>query len=237
MNINTPATLPLPNSQPTPEELLAALNAPADPAKLKSHQKVLGQTDFLRLLTTQLRTQDPTKPMDPKDMVTNLTGFNQLEATLKLDKSMSALVQGFANLQTMQAASLIGKHVRVKAESIEHTAGQPEQIKLNITTPLQDAKLVVSDGSGVVKQITLGTLNTGEKVINWDGTDSLGQEVPAGQYKIIAYGTDENGNVKSIDTILPTRVTSVAIKQGGTLKLTLATGEVVDMNSIREISQ
>ncbi|SIN78295.1 flagellar basal-body rod modification protein FlgD [Sulfurivirga caldicuralii] len=235
MEINTAPTLP--TTQPSPDELLSALNAPSDPSKLKNGMQQLGQEDFLRLLTTQLQNQDPTDPLDPKDMITDLTGFNQLEATLKLNKSMAEVVQGFANLQTMQAATLIGKHVKVQAESLEHVAGQPEQIKLDIATPLKDAKLVISDGSGVVKEMDLGTVNAGEQVINWDGTDSLGQNVPAGPYKVIAYGEDENGEIQSIATILPTRVTSVAIQDGGTLKLTLATGEVVDMNNVREISQ
>ena len=235
MNINTPPTLP--NTQPSPDELLAALNAPADPARLKNGMQTLGQDDFLRLLTTQLQNQDPTDPMDPKDMITDLTGFNQLEATLKLNQSMAEVVQGFANLQTMQAASLIGRHVKVEAGELEHAPGQPEQIKLDIATPLKNARLVISDGNGIVKEIQIGTVNAGEKVINWDGTDSLGQEVPPGQYKIIAYGEDENGEIQSIATVVPTRVTSVAIEPGGQLKLTLATGEVVDMTSVREISE
>ncbi len=231
--LNAPGTLP--TTQPSPQEILAGLN---DTSNRKAAPKAaLGQDDFLRLLTTQLQNQDPTKPMDPKDMITDLTGFNQLEATLKLNKSMADVVNGFANLQTMQAATLIGKHVKVKAESLEHVAGQPEQIKLDVSAPLKNAKVVISDGSGVVKEIAVGSVNAGEKVINWDGTDALGQEVPPGEYKVIAYGEDKNGDIQSIDTILPTRVTSVAIKDGGTLKLTLASGEVVDMSNVREISQ
>lgn len=226
--------LPVPNSQLSPDELLAALNAPGD---AKAAQPQLGQEDFLRLLTTQLQNQDPTDPLDPKDMITDLTGFNQLEATLKLNKSMAEVVQGFTNLQTMQAASLIGKSVKVEGETLSYQAGDQAQIKLVAEQPAQDVKLVISDGSGPVREIPIGTVNAGEQIASWDGLDSLGQPAASGVYQLTAYGTDENGEVVSLKTIVPTRVNSVAIQPGSTLQLTLATGEVVSMDSVREISQ
>jgi len=224
----------LPSTQPTQDEILAALNAPSTVAP---ETDALGQEDFLRLLTTQLQNQDPTDPMDTKDMITDLTGFNQLEATLQLNKSMDVLVNGLASLQTMQAAGLIGKSVKVDADSFEHTAGKTEQLKLNLDQPLQDVTLVISDENGLVKEIPVGTLNAGETLVSWDGADSLGQQVGDGVYRVTAYGTDAEGEVQSIATIVPARITSVAIEGGGNLKLSLATGEIVAMDSVREISE
>lgn len=224
----------LPSTQPTPDEILAALNAPAS---VQTQTDLLGQEDFLRLLTTQLQNQDPTDPMDPKDMITDLTGFNQLEATLKLNESMDVLVNGLASLQTMQAAGLIGKSVKVEADSFEHTAGETEQLKLKVDQPLQDVTVVISNESGLVKEIPVGTLNAGDKLVSWDGTDSLGQLVADGIYKVTAYGTDENGEIQSVATIVPARITSVAIEGSGGLKLSLATGEIVSMDSVREIAE
>ncbi|HIQ40609.1 MAG TPA: flagellar hook capping protein [Sulfurivirga caldicuralii] len=224
----------LPSTQPTRDEILAALNAPSN---TRPQADPLGQEDFLRLLTTQLQNQDPTDPMDPKDMITDLTGFNQLEATLKLNASMDVLVNGLASLQTMQAAGLIGKSVKVEADSFEHTAGETEQLKLKVDQPLQDVTVVISNEGGLVKEIPVGTLNAEDKLISWDGTDSLGQLVADGVYKVTAYGTDERGEIQSIATIVPARITSVAIEGSGGLKLSLATGEIVSMDSVREITE
>lgn len=224
----------LPSTQPSSEELLAALNAPSN---YEPQSQTLGQEDFLRLLTTQLQNQDPTDPMDTEDMITDLTAFNQLEASLQLNESMDVLVNGLASLQTMQAAGLIGKSVRVAAERFEHQAGQSEQLKLSLDQPLSDVTLVISDDSGLVREIPVGTLNAGEELVNWDGLDSLGQAVPTGIYQVTAYGTDEQGEIQSIATIVPARITSVAINGEGGLKLSLATGEIVDMDSVREITE
>lgn len=57
---------------------------PAPPA-----QQNLGQADFIRLLTTQLKQQDPTDPVDNKEMIaqmaqfSSLSGIEQMNATLK----------------------------------------------------------------------------------------------------------------------------------------------------------
>ncbi|WP_294946162.1 flagellar hook capping FlgD N-terminal domain-containing protein [Sulfurivirga sp.] len=227
-------TLPQPNTGLDPDEVLAALNAPGKP---QARDLGLGQEDFMRLLTTQLQNQDPTDPMDPKDMITDLTGFNQLEAMLKLNASVENMVQGFASLQTMQAASLIGKSVKVAAQEVEYQPGLTPQIRLTSDQPLQDVRLVISDGNGPVKEIAVGTLNA-DRLAEWDGTDESGNPVPAGTYKLTAYGTDANGEIQSVTTIVPTRVTSVAVEpSGASLKLSLATGEVVDLDSVREISE
>ncbi len=224
----------LPTTQLSAEDYLAALNAPSE---AQAPDTQLGQEDFLRLLTTQLQNQDPTDPVDTKDMTTDLTAFNQLEATLKLNKSMAEAVQGFTNLQTMQAANLIGKSVKVEGEMIEYTAGDQAQIKLVTEQSLQDVRLIVSDASGPVREIFVGTVSAGEQIVTWDGQDALGQIAPSGEYQLTAYGLDANGEVASVTTVVPTRVNSVAIQPGGLLQLTLATGEVVNMDSIREITE
>ncbi len=225
---------PLPTTQLSSEDFLAALNAPSG---AQAPDTQLGQEDFLRLLTTQLQNQDPTDPVDAKDMITDLTGFNQLEATLKLNETMAEAVQGFTNLQTMQAANLIGKSVKVEGEMLEHTSGAQEQIKLVSEQSLQDVRLIVSDDAGPVREIFVGTVSAGEQIATWDGLDELGQAVSSGEYKLTAYGVDANGDIASLTTIVPTRVSSVAIQPGGLLQLTLATGEVVNMDSVREISE
>ncbi len=61
---------------------------------------------FLQLLITQLKHQDPTKPMDPAQTVTQLATFSGVEQAVKTNTLLSAML---VNSGLSQAASLVGK--------------------------------------------------------------------------------------------------------------------------------
>ena len=50
------------------------------------------QSMFLTLLTTELKTQDPTAPQDPTQMVDQLVQFNSLNQLISINGSMNTLV-------------------------------------------------------------------------------------------------------------------------------------------------
>ncbi|WP_019894316.1 flagellar hook assembly protein FlgD [Hydrogenovibrio halophilus] len=196
----------------------------------------LGQADFLRLLTTQLQNQDPNKPMDPTNFVTDLTQMSQLESTNKMNSSMQAMTAGLQSMQVMQSASLIGKNVQVNADQMTHTQGEPSQIRMELDQPLKDVTVVISDESGPVREIFMDDLNAGEANPIWDGNDEAGNPVASGEYKLTVYGMDDKDELQSIDTVVPSQVNSIAIGDDGAVTATLATGERVKMEKIREIS-
>lgn len=216
---------------------MTALQQSSDPAVSAPSQQ-MGQADFLRLLTTQLQNQDPNNPTDPKDFVTNLTQMSQLQSTNTLNDSMKSMLTGFQGLQTLQAAGIIGKSVQADGQDLTYTQGQESQFRLSPTSGqnLTDVKVVISNDGGVVKNISVGDLST-DKTLNWNGADDTGTTQGSGTYKLTAYGTDSNGQIQQINTVVGTKVNSVAIGSDGTMKLTLATGEQVPMDAVREISQ
>ncbi|CAN8141331.1 flagellar hook capping protein [Thiomicrorhabdus sp. 6S2-11] len=195
----------------------------------------LDQADFLRLLTTQLQNQDPSDPMDPTQFVTDMTQMSQLEATTKMNESILAMTTSFQNMQTMQAASMIGKNVQVNGNDFSHTAGEPSPLTLNLDQPLQDVTVVISDDDGMVQEIFLDDLSSGEEIVDWDGLDQDGNQRGSGVYSLTVYGTDEEGEVQMVDTIVGSRVNTVSIADDSTVTLTLATGERVSMDEVREI--
>lgn len=216
-------------------DYMAAMQQGTDPSK-SAPSNEMGQAEFLMLLTTQMQNQDPSKPMDPTSFVSDLTQMSQLEATTKMNESILAMTMGFQNLQTLQGASLIGKNVQVSGEDFSHTQGLASQFRLSSDQPLSDVKVVITDANGIVKEIDAGTLQEGEKIVDWDGLDDVGAERTDGVYSLTAYGTDENGDLKSIDTVVASRVNSVGVNSDGSIALTLATGERVSMDDVREIS-
>src|SRR3982750_4736963 len=71
----------------------------------------MGKDDFMKLLIAQLQNQDPMKPMDDKEFITQLAQFSSLEATNKMTDTLEEL----SGAQLLaQAAGLIGKQISAK---------------------------------------------------------------------------------------------------------------------------
>lgn len=66
----------------------------------------LGKDQFLQILVTQLRNQDPMQPMQDKDFIAQMAQFSALEQTVNMAAQLTALRQSAG-----MAAGLIGKTV------------------------------------------------------------------------------------------------------------------------------
>lgn len=93
----------------TPVSGMGAQTAANSPTAGLSGQ-IMGSNDFLKLLTTELKNQDPMQPMDDTQSIAQLAQFSALSATQELNQSF----QNFqSNFGVMQTAGLIGKSVTV----------------------------------------------------------------------------------------------------------------------------
>jgi len=82
----------------------------------------IGQDQFLQLLVTQLRSQDPLDPVKNQEFIAQLAQFSTLEQIQKLNTSFSDLL---TLMQLTQGTNLIGRMVRYQAgnsaEAVEAT--------------------------------------------------------------------------------------------------------------------
>lgn len=71
----------------------------------------LGKQDFLHLLVTQLRNQDPLNVQQDKDFIAQLAQFSNLEQSTNLNDTFGNL---FEFQQLTQSSALIGKNVEAR---------------------------------------------------------------------------------------------------------------------------
>lgn len=72
---------------------------------------IVNQEQFLKILLTQLRFQDPLKPMDNQEFVAQLAQFSALELNRQQSEKLDTLLQLNS---TGQALGLLGQQVEVR---------------------------------------------------------------------------------------------------------------------------
>ncbi len=83
----------------------------AETGKTKEQRQSLGQDDFLQLLTTQLKNQDPLSPMDNEAFVAQLAQFSTVSGITEMNKSLSTLAQLAGSDRTAAAPAWLGREV------------------------------------------------------------------------------------------------------------------------------
>ena len=107
------------NSVGTVEQLLKQREgATRDPS-------ALGKDQFLQLLITQLKYQDPTSPVDDKEFIAQLAQFSSLEQMQNLNTNMSDMMLGQQKLTALgQATQMIGQQVELFTHEGESLFGK-----------------------------------------------------------------------------------------------------------------
>jgi flagellar basal-body rod modification protein FlgD len=99
---------------------LAAAAPVAAPTATRTAKQTMSQQDFLKLLTMQLKNQDPMKPMDDNSFVTTMAQFTGLEQSSQMITSLKGM--GDAN-KMIAASSMIGREVTVRDYAGAETTG------------------------------------------------------------------------------------------------------------------
>ena len=82
------------------------------------------QSSFLRLLTEQLKNQDPLSPMDNAQMTSQLAQISTVDGLGKLNTTLSTLLESSQSGEAMQAAALVGKGVMVAGSGLTLSGGK-----------------------------------------------------------------------------------------------------------------
>lgn len=110
-----------------------------------SSTQTLGYDQFLTLLVTEMKYQDPTKPMDPTETVSQLASFSSVEQAVKTNTTLTSILN--SNLLT-QASSFIGKTVSSSDGSTSGVVSSVSTSSSGVTATLTNGK-TISLGSGV----------------------------------------------------------------------------------------
>ena len=215
--------------------LSAASAAAASQAASTPKANSLGKDQFLQLLVAQLENQDPLAPTDDKEFVAQMATFSSLEQLIDVNGNLQSLALGQANLINSQALGLIGKEALVEGgDSVRILQGKPDTLVYSLPGAASEATLTVYSADGApVRVFQLDRSATGRVTLNWDGTDSAGNKLADGEYRIEARATDAQGQAMSVSLFRSLSIDGVNF--GGNGISLISGGQEIPFDSIIEI--
>ncbi|PJG58676.1 flagellar hook assembly protein FlgD [Aeromonas cavernicola] len=176
-------------------------------------KKELDEASFLKMLTMQLSYQDPFKPADNAQMLSQMTSMSTTRSINQLSTQMGGLNDLMMSSQALQASSLVGQDVLIPSDTgyLDEDSQLSGVIAVGAKT-LSNIKITIEDEKGqVIKDMVINGAQQGNVAFNWDGTDKNGRPVMAGKYKIKASGADISGKSESVPALTYGQVESVTL--------------------------
>ena len=210
------------------------LNQPRETETRPNDQ--LGQAEFLELMTTQLRFQDPLKPMENGDFLGQMAQFGTVSGVSELNNTFSAMSASFQSNQALQASTLVGRSVMVPSFNSVLEAGEPLRGAVDLEQPANRVVITIQNESGqLVHRQELGLQQAGLLDFTWDGLDQDGNPYPSGTYQVAAE-VHRGNQVSSGNIFTVADVESVTLGIGGQdLTLSLSGLGDIDMSQVRKI--
>jgi flagellar basal-body rod modification protein FlgD len=143
--------------------------------------------DFLSLLTTQLKNQDPTSPMDTNQFTSQLVQFTAVSQQIETNKTLGQLLTASQAQQLSQASALVGKSVSFTGGTLPLQNGAAA---VNFqATGAQQVQVMVADSSGTIVRSDTVQAADGDNNWTWDGKNSSGKQLTDGAYTVSVTGT------------------------------------------------
>ncbi len=203
-------------------------------------KKSLGKDDFLKLLVTQMQFQDPLKPMDNTEFTAQLTQFSSLDQLTSINDNMQKMSDNQGGLTDVQAVNFIGKEINAKGNKVYISKdASPSTIGYNLDNDVNSVEVSISDKDGKgVRTIKIGQQDSGNHNFTWDGKDSAGNQVSAGEYTYSITAKDIKGNSMDIPANITGTVTGVSFDNKvpylmvGGMKIAVS-----DVSLVKEVSK
>lgn len=174
-------------------------------AQNKTNTNVSGGTSiannfdqFLTLLTTQLKNQNPLDPLDTNQFTQQLVQFAGVEQQLKQNETLTALLGVSKATTGASAIGFVGSTVTADGAATQLKDGKAEW-KVNASKG-GTGTITIKDTSGKVVQTGTMTLQAGDQTFSWDGKTSTGTVAADGEYVITIDGHDVSGAALTIKT-------------------------------------
>lgn len=183
--------------------------------------------DFLSLLTSQLKNQDPLNPQDSTEFVEQIATFTGVEQQLNTNAKLDELIAAQTSNALSDLAQWVGRSVSAEGQVIDYRGGE-----VTLTAPssggAQEAAVVIKDVNG--SEIARLPVDPKGGDVVWDGAKTEGGTAEAGQYQVeyaFTTSTSTGPEVRIESATSQGLVVEARINDSGATELVLEGGLIV----------
>ncbi len=168
----------------------------------------LGSEVFLRLLVTQLQSQDPTNPTQNEDFVAQLAQFTTLEQATNSTDLLQQLVDQRSELDIV---SLLGRDIITEGDILTLSKDNEPVLSYVLEEDARNTKIQILNKDGdVIRNLNVNQIQkSGSHEVIWDGLDNNGNRPPEGPYQYVIQALNENEKAVKVKTFSQERVASL----------------------------
>jgi flagellar basal-body rod modification protein FlgD len=156
--------------------------------------KPLEREAFLKLLVAQISHQDPLKPMEGTEFVTQLSQFAAVEQAIAQTSQLTTLSAQIRGVANNASVDLVGKRVNMRGRELAFDGLTATSASGSLDAPAANVTAEIVDANGrAVRTIELGARPAGAFTVNWDGKIDGGATAPQGTYTLRIKATTADG--------------------------------------------
>ena len=175
----------------------------------------LDQQAFLNLMVTQLKNQDPMKPMDSADFLSQIAQFGTVNGITGLQKSFATLSSSLQSSQALQASTMVGRDVTIARDKFTFETGGTSPLSAVLPANASNVNIHITDAKGqAVYHTNLGAKPAGTVHFPWQGLRDNGQIALPGTYTV-KIDANIDGTITALTPAVQARVDSVSLGRNG----------------------
>lgn len=205
-----------------------ALDSLAKGQTSQSANGAMDQNAFLKLMTTQLKTQDPFAPVDNAQMVAQMAQFSSVAGISEINQSLKSIASDIAAARVGDAASWIGRAALVHSDAATQLANGGYAGEVELPEDATDVTLSLVDANGqTVHSEMLGAQAKGTLGFAWPGAEGV-----SGPLQVVVSGRTAEGFVSPTVSTW-TQISGVQSPASGTTKLVTPLGTIAPEEALR----
>jgi flagellar basal-body rod modification protein FlgD len=186
------------------------------PSNTAGASKSLNETydNFLLMLTTQLKNQDPLNPMDSKEFTSQLIQMSAAEQSIAQTARIEDMMKLMQASTINTALNYIGLSVDYLGDTFGYNGKTPSEMSYVLPQDSANTQITILNADGTAVYSTTGEKSAGVHKFIWDGKDNGGNPQKPGYYTIQVGAQTADNKVIQTATVVPGTVQGVETDNG-----------------------